>query len=109
MDILKEIFSTLHLTYSQKKFIEESYKILQIFNENIDEIFKQKLKQSIYFSKNKVQSGEFFFKEVLKIRYPITSKKIEILRKKGIKLNNLEFDEKKLNIKFSLKEILNSI
>lgn len=109
MDTLQKIFLNLHLTFSQKKFVEESYKILKIFNKNIEKIFAQKLKQSTSFSQNRTQAGEFLFKEIYKIRYPITSKKLEILKKKGIKISNLEFDEKKLKINSSVKKILNSI
>ncbi|MEN3013575.1 MAG: hypothetical protein ABDH23_03035 [Endomicrobiia bacterium] len=94
MNILSEIFNSekLHLTHSQKIFIKETYEILSIFKKEVDKIFKYNFETSILSSKDRIKNGELFFRKTYQLRYPITSKKLNQLKK--FKIFDLEVNLK---------------
>lgn len=100
----------IHLTFSQKNFIKETYEILSIFKRDIYEVFKEKLKKAVSYSTNKFKNGEMFFKQIYELRYPITSKKLKQLKK--FKIHSLEVSTKELpqkNIINKIKSILTNL
>ncbi len=100
MDVLTKIFSSqkVHLTLSQKRFIIETFKILSIFSDNIEQIFYDIFIQTTNSSLDKHSAGEKFFYNIFCLRYPISSKKIQQLRKLKIPVSTLEFDETNFSI-----------
>lgn len=104
--ILHLIFSSdkIHLTQSQKNFIKETYEILSIFDKNVDKLFLQNFNQITETAKNKFHAGNFFYKNIYKLRYPVSWQKLAKLKK--FKKYNFEFDEKSLSENLSEIDII---
>jgi hypothetical protein len=103
MEILQKIFNSekIHLTASEKNFVKETFELLSIFSDKISDIILQKFEEILNLSKNKFDAGKNFFDFIYHIRYPISYKKIEQLKKYKKRYGfdfswNLEFDEEKI-------------
>lgn len=89
---------TFHLTLNEKRFVEESLKILSIRNPNI----KQELDgfiESFEEPKDKVSCGQRVVNFLFKKRFPVISKKLKLL-------NKLKFELKQHGIKLSYDKML---
>jgi len=114
-DVLHVIFLSphIHLTFSQKEFVKETIKILNIFCPKIEKIILEKFNKIISPPKNKDVNTRLFLDFIYSLRYPISWEKIKKLKKinKSIPSSNLEFDEKdffKKDLR-KIKSIMNEI
>lgn len=98
----------IHLTFSQKRFVKETIEILSIFCPEVDNLVKEKLAEIKELNKDKFQKGEIFFSYIFSLRYPILSKKLEILKNYKIPWD-LEFDEDNSPFKEEIKDIINQL
>lgn len=98
----------IHLTFSQKKFIKETIEILSIFYPKVNNLIKEKLTEIKKLKKDKFQKGKIFFSYIFSLRYPILSKKLEILKNYKIPWD-LEFDEDNFPFKQEIKKIINQL
>jgi len=112
--LLHEIFSSarLHLTFSQKEFVKETIKILNIFCPKIEELILKKFNKIVSSSNDKNITTKLFLDFIYSLRYPISWKKIKELKKmdKSAPLD-LEFDEEvffKTDLQ-KIKSIINEI
>lgn len=105
---LKDYFPSLHLTFSEKKFIQESIEILEIFKPDITDEIERFLMEIKKMDKDKFTKGKIFFDYIFSLRYPVLSVKIQELKKlkgkikeKGIKLDipeNMEIESFNLDV-----------
>jgi len=114
MNKIEEIFNSdkIHLTFSEKKFVKETTKILKIFFNKTEEVIYKKFKKIIANSNDKIKNKTEFLDFIYSLRYPISWQKIKELKKINNKIPfNLEFDEQKFfkhNIE-EIKKIINKI
>lgn len=97
-----------HLTFSQKRFIKETIELLAIFYPEIENLIESKLVEIKKLDKNQYEKGKIFFSYIFSLRYPILSKKLQILRNYKIPWN-LEFDEEDFPFKEEIREIINQL
>lgn len=115
--LLLKIFESnkIHLTVSQKRFIEQSYEILSIFLPEIGHVISRRYEEIINSEKNRYIAGKKFFDYINELRYPVTTHKIiqlkNFLKQNKIRknVNTLEFDELTLNISNQLLSRIRNI
>lgn len=96
----------IYLTFSQKRFIEETIETLSIFSPEVKNLIAEKLSEIRKLPKDKFYKGKIFFSFIFSLRYPILSKKLEILKNYKIPWH-LEFDEDDLGLNVEIKRIIN--
>lgn len=94
--VLQQILSSekIHLTQTQKNFVKETFIILSIFADDIEQLVLQKFNEIIKTTKNKFDAGKVFYNTMCQLRYPVSYEKL--IRLKKIKKQTFEFDESSL-------------
>lgn len=112
--LLQKILNSkkIHLTFSEKNFVKESYEVLSIFEPNIDKIFYEKFVTAVNNSNDKFTAKKVFLDYIYTLRYPVSYHKIKNLSKYKLGLTT-ELDETKLTLPEqeikNIKIILNQI
>lgn len=97
MEFEKKYQNTFHLTLSEKRFVEESLKILSIRNPDIETELENFITTITKEPKDKISRGQQIINFLFKNRFPVISKKLQLLNKLKIKLKsygiNLSYDK----------------
>jgi hypothetical protein len=97
MEFEKKYQNTFHLTLSEKRFVEESLKILSIRNPEIETELENFITTIIKEPKDKISRGQQIINFLFKNRFPVISKKLQLLNKLKVKLKsygiNLSYDK----------------